>query len=202
MFFLSRTFQRTFSTFQSTFSTFQGTLPTPDLVRPQSTLLLAEHDNSRLSPVTLYAITLAGQLGGEVHCLVAGTGCGEVVKELVAAPGIAKVLLADNAAYKDFLPEQLAPVMISAQSRFKFSHIVAGASTFSHSVMFPVAALLDVPVIPNIMWAKDADTFVRMVYGSNAVLTLKSVDPVKMMTLLMAPATTCTCDSCRELLER
>ena len=158
MFFHSRTFQRTsstfhstFSTFQRTFSTFQRTFQTPDLAKPQSTLLLAEHDNCRLSPITLHAITAAGQLGGEVHCLVAATDCGEVVKELVAAPGIAKVLLADNAAYKDFLPEQLAPVMISAQSRFQFSHIVAGASTFSHSVMLPVAALLDVPVITNIM---------------------------------------------------
>ena len=121
---------------------------------------------------------------------------------------VARVLLADNVAYKDFLPEQLAPVMVSAQRRFKFSHILAGASTFSHSVMFLAASQLDVPVIPNIIGVKDANTFVRMVYGSNVVLTLKSEDPVKMMTVLWpkfgnvrngealcwGPPATCTCD--------
>ena len=131
MLFLSRTFQKTF--------------PAPALARLQTTLILAEHDNSRLSPVTLHAITAAVQLGVELHCLVAGTGCGEVIKELVAVANVARVLLADHAAYKD--ADQLAPVMVSAQRRFKLSHILAGASTFS--VMFLAAAHLDVPVMFN-----------------------------------------------------
>ena len=163
--------------------TFQRTLTAQALARHQSTLILAEHDNSALSPATLNAVTAAGQVGGEVHCLVAGTGCGAVAKELAAVPGIAKILLADDAAYKGFLPEQLTPLMLAAQSQFKFTHIIAGASAFSRSVLPRVAAQLDVSPISDIIGVKDAETFVRTVYAGNAIMTLKSVDPVKIITV-------------------
>jgi len=163
--------------------TFQRTLSAQALARHQSTLILAEHDNSALSPATLHAVTAASQVGGELHCLVAGTGCGAVAKELAAVPGISKVLLADNAAYKGFLPEQLTPLMLAAQSQFKFTHIIAGASAFSRSVLPRVAAQLDVSPISDIIGVKDAETFVRTVYAGNAIMTLKSVDAVKIITV-------------------
>merc|ERR1712106_597878 len=46
--------------------------------RNQSTLVLVEHNNENVNPVTLNAITAARALGGEVNCLVAGTSCGNV----------------------------------------------------------------------------------------------------------------------------
>ncbi|KAM6245695.1 electron transfer flavoprotein subunit alpha, mitochondrial isoform 2-T2 [Spheniscus humboldti] len=45
------------------------------LRRFQSTLVIAEHNNETLTPITLNAITAAKRLGGEVSCLVAGTSC-------------------------------------------------------------------------------------------------------------------------------
>lgn len=48
--------------------------------RFQSTLVLAEHSNGKLSPVTLNAITAAQKVGGSVSCLVAGSKCGGVNK--------------------------------------------------------------------------------------------------------------------------
>ena len=44
-------------------------------VRNASTLVVAEHDNSKLSPVTLNAITAATAVGGDITCLVAGAKC-------------------------------------------------------------------------------------------------------------------------------
>ena len=67
--------------------TFQKTFPAPALARLQTTLIMAEHDNSRLSRVTLHAVTAAGPLSGELHCLVAGTDCGEVVRRRQSAAG-------------------------------------------------------------------------------------------------------------------
>lgn len=46
--------------------------------RFQSSLVLAEHSNGKLNPVTLSVITAAQKVGGTVSCLVAGTKCGEV----------------------------------------------------------------------------------------------------------------------------
>uniref|UniRef100_A0A7N5P098 Electron transfer flavoprotein subunit alpha, mitochondrial n=1 Tax=Ailuropoda melanoleuca TaxID=9646 RepID=A0A7N5P098_AILME len=43
------------------------------LLRFQSTLVIAEHANDTLAPITLNTITAAKRLGGEVSCLVAGT---------------------------------------------------------------------------------------------------------------------------------
>ena len=46
--------------------------------RCASTLVIAEHDNSSLGPITLSAITAANKVGGDISALVAGTSCGKV----------------------------------------------------------------------------------------------------------------------------
>merc|ERR1711973_7912 len=130
-----------------------------------------------------HAVTAAGQLGGEVNCLVAGTGCAAVAKEVASVAGVSKVLLADSPAYTGFLPEHLTPLLVSAQNQFKYTHIVAGASAFSRSVLPRLAAQLDVSPISDIIGIKDADTFVRTIYAGNAIMTLKSLDPVKIVTV-------------------
>ena len=65
--------------------------PLTSLSRPASTLVLAEHDNANLSPVTLNAITAANNIGGDITCLVAGSSCGEVAKEVAGVKGVTKV---------------------------------------------------------------------------------------------------------------
>lgn len=153
------------------------------LARSQSTLIVAEHNNEKLNAATLHAVTAAGQLGGEVNCLVAGTGCAAVAKEVAAVAGVTKVLLADSPAFTGFLPEHLTPLLVSTQNQFKYTHIIAGASAFSRSVLPRLAAQLDVSPISDIIGIKDSETFVRTVYAGNAIMTLKSLDPVKIVTV-------------------
>uniref|UniRef100_A0A670YVK0 Electron transfer flavoprotein subunit alpha, mitochondrial n=1 Tax=Pseudonaja textilis TaxID=8673 RepID=A0A670YVK0_PSETE len=57
------------------------------LHRFQSTLVIAEHANEALTPITLNAVTAAKRLGGEVACLVAGTNCEKVKPKKYADPG-------------------------------------------------------------------------------------------------------------------
>jgi len=151
--------------------------------RHGSTLVLAEHDNATLNPATLNAITAAKAVGGDITCLVAGTSCDAVAKEVAALDGVSKVLVAENAAYAGFLPEKLTPVLLASQDQFKFTHIVAGASAFSRGLLPRVAAQLDVSPISDIIGIKDEETFVRTIYAGNAIMTLKSVDPVKIVTV-------------------
>lgn len=153
------------------------------LTRQASTLVLAEHDNAKLSPVTLHAITAASSVGGEITCLVAGSKCADVAKEVAGVKGVTKVLVAENAAFDGFLPEKLTPLLIASQDKFKFSHIIAGASAFSRGLLPRVAAKLDVSPISDIIGVKDESTFVRTIYAGNAILTLQSTDPVKVITV-------------------
>merc|ERR1719327_1024700 len=81
------------------------------------------------------------------------------------------------------MPERLTPLLLAAQNQFKYTHIVAGASAFSRSLLPRVAAKLDVSPISDIIGIKDAETFVRTIYAGNAIMTLKSKDAVKILTV-------------------
>merc|ERR1711973_577922 len=152
--------------------------------RLQSTLVLIEHDGQKVNPVSRHALTAAKKIGGEVSCLVAGTGdVAGVASEVAAINGLAKVLVVQNEDYKGNMPERITPLLLAAQDQFKFSHIVAGASAFSRGLLPRLAAKLDVSPISDIIDVKDSDTFVRTIYAGNAIMTLKSKDPVKIMTV-------------------
>jgi len=145
--------------------------------------VVAEHDNSSLNPATLHAVTAAKQLGGDITCLVVGSKCADVAKEVAAIGGIGKILVAEDAAFDGFLPEKITPLLQASQNQFKFSHILAASSAFSRGVLPRLAAKLDVSPISDIVGIKDADTFIRTIYAGNAVMTLKSKDSIKIVTV-------------------
>lgn len=151
--------------------------------RFQSTLVVAEHTNESLTPITLNAISAAKRLGGEVFCLVAGTNCAKVAEEVSKVQGVAKVLVAQHDSYKGFLPEELTPLILETQKQFNFTHICAGASAFGKSLLPRVAAKIDVAPISDIIEIKSPDTFVRTIYAGNALSTVKSDDKVKVLTV-------------------
>ncbi|XP_030433283.1 electron transfer flavoprotein subunit alpha, mitochondrial isoform X4 [Gopherus evgoodei] len=153
------------------------------LQRFQSTLVIAEHTNESLTPITLNAITAAKQLGGEVSCLVAGTNCDKVAEELSKVQGIAKVLVAQHDVYKGFLPEELTPLILATQKQFNYTHICAGASAFGKNLLPRVAAKLDVAPISDIIEIKSPDTFVRTIYAGNALCTVKCDEKVKVFSV-------------------
>uniref|UniRef100_A0AAQ5YWB9 Electron transfer flavoprotein subunit alpha n=1 Tax=Amphiprion ocellaris TaxID=80972 RepID=A0AAQ5YWB9_AMPOC len=153
------------------------------LQRFQSTLVVAEHNNDKLTPITLNAITAASKLGGEVSCLVAGTNCAKVVEEISKVHGVKKVLVAQHDSYKGGLPEELTPLILQTQKQFNFTHICAGASAFGKNLLPRVAAKLDVAPVSDIIEIKSPDTFVRTIYAGNALSTVKCNEPIKVFTV-------------------
>ncbi len=144
-------------------------------------LVVAEHDNAGLKPATLNTVTAAGELGGELHVLVAGADCAGAAAAAAKLPGAAKVLVADAPEYGHDLAENLAPLI--AKLAPDYSHVLAPASTFGKNVMPRLAALLDVQQISDISAIEGPDTFVRPIYAGNAMATVKSSDPVKVITV-------------------
>jgi len=143
-------------------------------------LVLAEHDGKSLKPATHHTVTAAAKLG-EVHALVAGADCAGVATEAAKVAGVAKVLVADDAVYAHPLAEDLARLLVGLAKAY--SHVVAPATTFGKNVMPRVAALLDVAQISDISAVIAADTFERPIYAGNAIATVKSSDPIKVITV-------------------
>ena len=145
-----------------------------------SILIIAEHDNVSLKPATLSTITAALAIGPDVDVLVAGASCAGVAAAAASVLGVSKVLLADNNAYANQLPESVAALVVECGS---YTHILAAATTTGKNFLPRVAALLDVAQISDIIAVKSSDTFVRPIYAGNALATLHSSDAVKVITV-------------------
>jgi electron transfer flavoprotein alpha subunit len=144
-----------------------------------SVLVVAELAKGALAHSTRSVISAANQIGGDVHVLVAGSGVdGAVASGLV---GVSKVLLADDAAYANFLAENMASLVVSLADGY--SHILAPATTFGKDFMPRAAVLLDSAQISDIVEVKSADTFVRPIYAGNALATVQSSESLKFITV-------------------
>ncbi|MBX7197947.1 MAG: FAD-binding protein [Rhodospirillaceae bacterium] len=146
-----------------------------------TSLVLAEHDNTSIKAATLSAITAAAQIGGDIHVLVAGKDCAGAAAAAAKIAGVTKVRVADADAYAHALAEPLSALIVSLAG--DYSHLIAPATTSGKNVMPRVAALLDVAQISDISAVVSADTFVRPIYAGNALATVQSKDPKKVITV-------------------
>jgi electron transfer flavoprotein alpha subunit len=146
-----------------------------------ATLLLAEHDNKVLREQTAKAVTAAKALGGDVHVLVAGANCRGVAEAAAKVDGVAKVLLADNASFEHMLAEPVAALIVSLAGGY--DALMAPATTLGKNIMPRVAALLDVMQVSDITKVVAPDTFERPIYAGNAIQTVRSRDPKKVITV-------------------
>ena len=144
-------------------------------------LVVAEHDNATLKGATLNTIAAAQAIGGDVDVLVAGEGCAAVAEAAAKVAGVAKVLVADDAAYKYQLAEAMGD--LAAELGKGYSHILASATTTGKDFLPRTAALLDVNMISEITAVVSADTFARPIYAGNAIATIQSSDAVKVITV-------------------
>ncbi len=147
-----------------------------------SILILAEHHDNKLSPATLSTITAAGQIGGDIHILIAGVSDGAAA-QAGSVNGVSKVITAIDASFEHSIAENLAPVIVELGKSGVYTHILAPATTFGKNVLPRAAALLDTQQISDIIAVIDADTFKRPVYAGNAIATVKSSDSLKLITV-------------------
>jgi electron transfer flavoprotein alpha subunit len=146
-----------------------------------ASLVLADHDGKNIRKATLSTIAAAQKIGGEIHVLVAGNGCGEAAKSAAAIAGVAKVLHADGAPLAEELAENVAALIVSLAKGY--SHVLAPATSNGKNILPRAAALLDSQQISEIIAVESADTFVRPIYAGNALATVKSKDAIKFITV-------------------
>jgi electron transfer flavoprotein alpha subunit len=146
-----------------------------------SVLVIAEHDNAQLKGATLHTVTAAVQCGGEVHVLVAGHDAAAVAEAASRIRGVAKVIRADAPQHGAQLAENLAAQVLALASGY--SHVLFPSTACGRNAAPRVAARLDVSQISDITKVVSADTFERPIYAGNAIATVQSPEPVKVLTV-------------------
>ncbi|WP_194727371.1 electron transfer flavoprotein subunit alpha/FixB family protein [Noviherbaspirillum malthae] len=144
-------------------------------------LVIAEHDNASLKGSTLNTITAAAACGGDVHVLIAGANCGAAAEATSKVVGVAKVLVADAPHFADGQAENVAEQALTIAS--SYSHILAPATAYGKNILPRVAARLDVGQVSEITNVVSRDTFERPIYAGNAIATVQSADPIKVITV-------------------
>jgi len=144
-------------------------------------LVLIEHNKGNISPSTFNTIAAANFIGEPIEALVAGAEINGVSDAASKIVHITKVLVADSDEYAHNLAENLAPLIKKIASNY--THIFAPATTFGKNTMPRTAALLDVMQISDIVEVISSDTFKRPIYAGNALATVQSSDPIKLITV-------------------
>jgi electron transfer flavoprotein alpha subunit len=105
-----------------------------------------------------------------------------VADQAAKVAGIGKVHLADDAAYANALPENVAPLIADLMGHH--DAFVAPATTTGKNIAPRVAALLDVMQISDILSVEEGDkTFTRPIYAGNAIATVTSSDEKLVITV-------------------
>ena len=148
----------------------------------QSVLILAEHNNNELISGTLNTVTAATKISSNVSLLVAGNNADKVVENAKKLKGVSNVLYVNDSVHQTATAENLSKLIVEIQKSKNFTHIISPASSFGKSVLPRVAGLLDVGSVTDVIQIDSEDTFRRPIYAGNAIMTLKSLDSVKVKT--------------------
>ena len=146
-----------------------------------TTLVLADVAKGKLGDAVAKVVSAAVQLGAPVHVLATGPDARAAAEEVAKLEGVAKVLIAEDGLYAHQLAEPTAALLVALSK--DYGAILSSATSAAKNIMPRVAALLDVMQISEITKVVSADTFERPIYAGNAIQTVQSGDPIKVITV-------------------
>ncbi|MES2729412.1 MAG: FAD-binding protein [Pseudomonadota bacterium] len=156
-----------------------------------NTLVIAEHENGKLKPATLCAITAATQLGGTVDLIIAGHNIGSLTQECTGVNGVSKVIQADDASLTHLTAEVMTPVLTPICA--SYDAVIIAATAFGKNILPRLGAKLDVQPLADVIAIHGNNTYDRPVYAGNAIATVKLTTAKTLLsvrTTAFAPAAT------------
>ena len=150
-------------------------------------LVILETAGGKLRPHCLPGITCAAQIaranGGQLQLLVLGADPSAAAQAIAAAGyGAAGVLTLAAPALEPFTAEAWAEAIVHAIKATGATVIGGSASSTLRDALPRAAALLDAPLVPDVVAVKGADTFTRPVSSGRALLDVKVAAPVVFFT--------------------
>ncbi|KAF5286829.1 hypothetical protein FQA39_LY00362 [Lamprigera yunnana] len=159
--------------------------------RKNSVLVIAEHNLKHITPTTLFILDTVKIISDNVIVLIPCDKHSTIAKYVATRKGVTKVLAAENVNYDGFPEENFTSTILATQKLYNFSHIIGVSSKLGKSVLPRVAAKLDVPALTDIINVKSPDIFVRPIYAGSAFMTVKVMDPVKVVMIKEVGSSTC-----------
>ncbi|MGH8095133.1 MAG: electron transfer flavoprotein subunit alpha/FixB family protein, partial [Chthoniobacterales bacterium] len=120
------------------------------------TLILVEHDRRQVKRPSLHAISAARQVGDDFALLLLGHALDEMANSL-ANYGASAVLVADDAALAEPLAGRYAAVIADAFQKISATTLLGTSSTFSKDILPRAAALLDAPMLTDVLAIENKD---------------------------------------------
>ena len=141
------------------------------------TIVLIELDSQQVKRPSLHAITLARQLGDDYALLVLGHGLDEIAASLVSY-GASAVVVADDPALAEPLADRYAAVISEVVRKHGAKALLGASSTFSKDILPRVAALLDAPMVTDVLALERVDgaTAYRRPINAGSMLAIVKVD--------------------------
>ena len=140
-----------------------------------NTLILIEHDRREVKRASLHAVTAARQLGGSFALLLVGQDLEEMAKSL-GSLGAGTVILADDTVLAEPLADRYAVVVANAVEKLGATTLLGTSSTFSKDVLPRAAALLDAPMLTDVLAIKKTPngiTYQRPINAGSMLATVQ-----------------------------
>lgn len=144
-------------------------------------LLIIEHHENQLNPLTSHILNAANQLAQDIHAIVIGAELEKIIEQVKMLPAIKQIIVADNAAYQHQLAENVSKLIANIGQ--SYDYIICSSSTYGKDVMPRVAALLDVEQLSDVTEVVDKNIFIRPIYAGNAYAEVKTEAKPCMMTV-------------------
>lgn len=160
------------------------------------TLVIVEHDQNIMNPITRHSVAAAQQFGESPVLLVIGHQCQAVAKAAAQLSGVEAVWHVDSPCYEHQLAENVSQAIVELASSFNV--ILSSSSSFGKDLLPRVAALLDVAQVSDVTRIIDSNTFEHPIYAGNAMETVRVLDEKKVLTIRatafeMVPFATSAC---------
>lgn len=143
-------------------------------------LVVVEHDRGTMSPATWEALAAARALG-EVHALTIGESADGLVDQ-IAAYGAARVHQAHHDVLDDYGPEAWGEVVAQAVRALTPKIVLATGTDRGNEVMAHAAAILDLPMVANVVEFA-GEELVRVRWGGSLLERCRLDAPIHLLTV-------------------
>lgn len=144
-------------------------------------LVIAEHDNRQLRAAFYHVLSAACQIHQEIDVLVVGHQCAAVAAQVARLGAVNRVICVDDQSFCH-QPEEAVGCLIGHRARH-YSHILCSTSSFGRALMPRVAAKFGVAELNQVVAVGEDDTYVLSYYGGSVHARIRSLDPVKIISV-------------------
>jgi len=138
------------------------------------TVILLEHERGEVKRPSLHAISAAQQLGAEFALLLLGQGLDEMAKSLLNYGAFA-IVIGDDAALAEPLADRYAAVIAQMFKQFSATTLLGTSSTYSKDILPRAAALLDAPMLTDVLAIEEREGIITYRRPINAGSMLATV---------------------------